>query len=112
MEEATLSRNVNRFWAAPVISVLLTVSPAHAQKAYGPGASDTEIKLGQSTPLWGPASAFGIGTGRTVVGYFNQRAAALTLSIHGPCGQSRRHVRNGRCRACRTSWCTRSKQRM
>jgi branched-chain amino acid transport system substrate-binding protein len=70
MEEATLSRNVNRFWAAPVISVLLTVSPAHAQKAYSPGASDTEIKLGQSTPLSGPASAFGAGAGRAVVGYF------------------------------------------
>jgi len=70
MEEAILSRNVNRLWAVPVICVLLTVSPAHAQKAYSPGASDTEIKLGQSTPLSGPASAFGAGAGRAVVGYF------------------------------------------
>ncbi|MGO9361075.1 MAG: ABC transporter substrate-binding protein [Xanthobacteraceae bacterium] len=45
-------------------------SAAHAQKAYGPGVSDTEIKLGQSTPLSGPASAFGAGAGRAVVGYF------------------------------------------
>ena len=43
---------------------------AQAQKAYGPGVSDTEIKLGQSTPLSGPASAFGAGAGRAVVGYF------------------------------------------
>jgi branched-chain amino acid transport system substrate-binding protein len=70
MEEATLSRNVNRFWAAPVISVLLAVSSVYAQKAYSPGASDTEIKLGQSTPLSGSASAFGAGAGRAVVGYF------------------------------------------
>ncbi|MCP3465540.1 ABC transporter substrate-binding protein [Bradyrhizobium sp. CCGUVB23] len=48
----------------------LASAPVHAQKAYGPGASDTEIKLGQSTPLSGPASAFGAGAGRAVVGYF------------------------------------------
>ncbi len=53
-----------------VISALLATSAAWAQKAYSPGASDTEIKLGQSTPLSGPASAFGAGAGRAVVGYF------------------------------------------
>jgi len=52
------------------ISALLAASPASAQKTYGPGANDTEIKLGQSTPLSGPASAFGAGAGRAVVGYF------------------------------------------
>src|SRR5438105_1899910 len=51
-------------------SAALASTPVHAQKAYGPGASDTEIKLGQSTPLSGPASAFGAGAGRAVVGYF------------------------------------------
>src|SRR5512144_1192069 len=30
------------------------------QKQYGPGVTDSEIKIGQSTPLSGPASAFGI----------------------------------------------------
>jgi len=48
----------------------LLAFPAQAQKAYGPGVGDTEIKLGQSTPLSGPASAFGAGAGRAVVGYF------------------------------------------
>jgi branched-chain amino acid transport system substrate-binding protein len=52
------------------ISALLATSAASAQKTYSPGASDTEIKLGQSTPLSGPASAFGAGAGRAVVGYF------------------------------------------
>jgi ABC-type branched-subunit amino acid transport system substrate-binding protein len=33
--------------------------PAFAQKKYGPGASDTEIKLGQTMPYSGPASAYG-----------------------------------------------------
>jgi branched-chain amino acid transport system substrate-binding protein len=64
-----LNRIINRVWAAVAVSTLL-VAPAHAQKAYDPGASDTEIKLGQSTPLSGPASAFGAGAGRAVVGYF------------------------------------------
>ena len=61
---------INHVWGALAISALLATSPACAQKAYGPGASDTEIKLGQSTPLSGPASAFGAGAGRAVVGYF------------------------------------------
>ena len=30
------------------------------RKQYGPGVTDSEIKIGQSTPLSGPASAFGI----------------------------------------------------
>jgi ABC-type branched-subunit amino acid transport system substrate-binding protein len=65
-----LNRSINRVFAAVALSTLLA-APAHAQKAYDPGASDTEIKLGQSTPLSGPASAFGAGAGRAVVGYFD-----------------------------------------
>jgi branched-chain amino acid transport system substrate-binding protein len=65
-----LNRTTNWIWGALAISALLAASPASAQKTYGPGASDTEIKLGQSTPLSGPASAFGAGAGRAVVGYF------------------------------------------
>jgi branched-chain amino acid transport system substrate-binding protein len=70
MEETLLSPGRNRLLGALVISAFLSAAPADAQKAYGPGASDTEIKLGQSTPLSGPASAFGAGAGRAVVGYF------------------------------------------
>lgn len=55
-------------------SLLLAAPPVQAQKNYSPGASDAEIKLGQSTPLSGPASAFGAGAGRAVVGYFDIRA--------------------------------------
>jgi branched-chain amino acid transport system substrate-binding protein len=70
MKETTLTRAVIRMWGPLAVATLLIVSPARAQKAYGPGVSDTEIKLGQSTPLSGPASAFGAGAGRAVVGYF------------------------------------------
>ena len=65
-----MTRTVNHVRGALVMSALLAASPAFAQKAYDTGASDTEIKLGQSTPLSGPASAFGAGAGRAVVGYF------------------------------------------
>ena len=70
MEEIVFTLSHNRLPGALAIIALLAASPAHAQKAYDPGASDTEIKLGQSTPLSGPASAFGAGAGRAVVGYF------------------------------------------
>jgi branched-chain amino acid transport system substrate-binding protein len=65
-----LNRTTNWLCGLLATSALLAASPASAQKTYSPGASDTEIKLGQSTPLSGPASAFGAGAGRAVVGYF------------------------------------------
>jgi len=65
-----VTRAIDYHWSVLAISALLAASPVHAQKVYGPGVSDTEIKLGQSTPLSGPASAFGAGAGRAVVGYF------------------------------------------
>src|SRR5260370_27817741 len=40
-----------------------------ADKNYGPGVSDSEIKLGQSIPYSGPASAFSV-VGRVQVAYF------------------------------------------
>src|SRR6195256_3633985 len=40
-----------------------------AEKKYGPGVSDAEIKLGQTVPYSGPASAFS-SYGRTMSGYF------------------------------------------
>jgi branched-chain amino acid transport system substrate-binding protein len=44
---------------AAVTALALTVmaTPALAQKQYSPGASDTEIKIGTTTPYSGPASA-------------------------------------------------------
>ena len=46
----------------------LAAATAFAQKNYGPGVTDTEIKLGQTMPYSGPASAFGlIGKAQTAV---------------------------------------------
>ena len=49
---------------------LLAASPAKAQKKYDQGASDTEIKLGQTMPYSGPASAYAL-IGRVMSGYFS-----------------------------------------
>ena len=40
-----------------------------AEKHYGPGVTDTEIKIGQTVPYSGPASAFS-SYGRAMTGYF------------------------------------------
>jgi branched-chain amino acid transport system substrate-binding protein len=37
----------------------LVAMPAAAQKVYGPGVSDSEIKIGNTAPYSGPASAYG-----------------------------------------------------
>lgn len=42
---------------------------AHADKKYGPGASDTEIKIGNFVPYSGPVSAYGV-VGKTMDAYF------------------------------------------
>jgi len=43
--------------------------PSSAEKRYGPGVTDTEIKIGQTMPYSGPLSAFGT-IGRAEVAYF------------------------------------------
>ncbi len=40
------------------VAVALSASSAYAQKKYDSGASDTEIKIGQTVPFSGPASAY------------------------------------------------------
>ena len=49
----------------------LTATAAHAQKKYDPGASDTEIKIGNIMPYSGPASAYGV-IGKAQAAYFNK----------------------------------------
>ena len=48
------------FYLATVtaVAIVLSVSAASAQKKYDTGASDTEIKIGQTVPFSGPASAY------------------------------------------------------
>ena len=50
-------------------SAVLASGLAFAAGQYGPGASDTEIKIGNTMPYSGPASAYGAG-GKAEAGYF------------------------------------------
>src|SRR5260221_14796879 len=57
-------RSPRRAWAAlaPVlVATIFAATPALAQKQYGPGVTDTEIKIGTTTPYSGPASAYSAG---------------------------------------------------
>ena len=63
---------IRRFaWATVVAAIAVgTIGDlSAADKKYGPGVSDTEIKLGQTVPYSGPASAFS-SYGRMMTGYF------------------------------------------
>jgi branched-chain amino acid transport system substrate-binding protein len=44
--------------AALMACAVLAAAPASAQKKYDPGASDSEIKVGQTMAFSGPASAY------------------------------------------------------
>jgi len=48
-----------------------TASSAWAQKSYDPGASDTEIRIGNIMPYSGPASSYGV-IGKSEAAYFNK----------------------------------------
>src|SRR5215467_885690 len=54
---------------AAILAFALCVGPALAQKKYDPGASDTEIKLGQTMPYSGPLSGF-ITLAKAEIAYF------------------------------------------
>jgi branched-chain amino acid transport system substrate-binding protein len=62
-----------RLAALPAALTLLAVSAtgALAQKKYDPGATDTEIKIGNIMPYSGPASAYGV-IGKTEEAYFKK----------------------------------------
>ncbi len=49
---------LHRLAVAFAVGAALCTSPASAQKKYDPGATDSEIKVGQTIPLSGPASAY------------------------------------------------------
>jgi ABC-type branched-subunit amino acid transport system substrate-binding protein len=56
---------------AAAAALAATSFTALAEKKYGPGASDTEIKIGNIMPYSGPASAYGV-IGKTEAAYFNK----------------------------------------
>ena len=62
---------MSRRFRALVALIALAAVPlgGHAEKNYGPGVTDTEIKIGQTMPYSGPLSAFGT-IGKAQAAYF------------------------------------------
>src|SRR5580704_15818927 len=56
-------------WLIVSASLLTTVSGVAAETKYGPGITDTEIKIGQTMPYSGPNSALGT-IGRSTAAYY------------------------------------------
>ncbi|HXZ01090.1 MAG TPA: ABC transporter substrate-binding protein [Stellaceae bacterium] len=56
-------------WALALAVAALAAAPAEAEKRYAPGVSDDEIRIGQTMPYSGPASAYGT-IGRAELAYF------------------------------------------
>jgi ABC-type branched-subunit amino acid transport system substrate-binding protein len=67
-----MSVRPEKFVALTVFAALaLTATVAHAEKKYDPGASDTEIRIGNIMPYSGPASSYGV-IGKTEAAYFDK----------------------------------------
>ena len=54
-------RNRSVRGALAALALTFAATPGLAQKQYGPGVTDTEIKIGTTTPYSGPASAYSAG---------------------------------------------------
>src|ERR1700755_3199985 len=63
-------RRENLAALAMLVAGVLATTPASAQKKYDPGATDTEIKIGNIMPYSGPASSYGV-IGKTEAAYMD-----------------------------------------
>jgi branched-chain amino acid transport system substrate-binding protein len=63
-----MRNGIFRLAAATALVIALPAASAYAQKKYDTGATDTEIKIGQTVPFSGPASAYA-GIGKTQAAY-------------------------------------------
>src|SRR6202521_1844740 len=65
-----MRKSLFHFVTGTAVALALSASSAHAQKRYDPGATDTEVKIGQTVPFSGPASAYAT-IGKAQAAYFN-----------------------------------------
>jgi branched-chain amino acid transport system substrate-binding protein len=65
------STKLKRAVAIAIVAMPLATGSATAQKQYDTGATDTEIKIGNTMPYSGPASAYGV-VGKTEEAYFKK----------------------------------------
>ncbi len=73
--------------AAAPSAIALAALPARAEKKYGPGVTDTEIKIGNTCFYSGPASSYGT-IGKAEVGLFQD----AERSRRGKRAQDRLHL--------------------
>ena len=66
--------------ASIVLGLSVGMNPAAAQKKYDPGATDSEIKIGNIMPYSGPLSAYAL-IGRTQDAFFKKLNAEGTTII-------------------------------
>ncbi len=66
-----MSLNKRMLLASIAATVVAMAGPAFAQKKYDSGANDKEIKIGNTNPYSGPASAYGL-IGKTIDAYFKK----------------------------------------
>ena len=71
MIRRTIDRRTFMTTAAASAAFAGSIRRVRAEKRYDPGASDTEIKIGQTIPHSGPGSLYGV-LGRTGLAYFEQ----------------------------------------
>jgi branched-chain amino acid transport system substrate-binding protein len=64
-----MRNGIFRLLTGTAVAIALSASSAYAQKKYDSGATDTEIKIGQTNPFSGPASAYAT-IGKTQAAYF------------------------------------------
>lgn len=68
-EDPKMNNRIPHLAASALLAVALSASPAFAQKKYDTGASDTEIKIGQTVPFSGAYSVYA-NIGKTQAAYF------------------------------------------
>jgi hypothetical protein len=81
MEEVKMNSFILRFYAATLFAIVLVATPTVAQKKYDPGATGTEIKIGNITPYTGLFSEYGAEE-RAEAAYFQMRACCRQEIIH------------------------------
>src|ERR1700743_3229340 len=70
VRERTMLAASTRLISIAALTAALTAGSAQAQKTYDPGATDTEIKIGNIMPYSGPASSYGV-IGKTEKAYMD-----------------------------------------
>ena len=76
-------RKASTVTALAALMLALAATSALAQKHHGPGVTDTEIKIGTTTPYSGPASAYSAGA-ISATAYFtmiNEQGGVTARSI-------------------------------